>query len=58
MTATVKPSEGFFRAVCKAEECRADNRQRNYWQTPHMKPTGAATAAAKHNQERHAGEPS
>jgi hypothetical protein len=44
---------GFYRAVCKADECRQNNAQRNYWRTPHMKQTGADRAAREHNDEAH-----
>lgn len=53
MTARAYRTEGYWRAVCKADECRDDNAQRNYWRTPFLSQGSAERAAAEHNRDRH-----
>lgn len=53
MTARVYRSQGFYRAVCTDEKCRAANRQRTYWRTPHTTEAGAKADAAIHNRQHH-----
>jgi hypothetical protein len=53
MTASVYPSEGFSRAVCRADECRSGNRQRNYWRTGHTSKAAAQRQADEHNRKHH-----
>lgn len=55
MTAVVyvDRESGFFRAVCKADGCRANNAQRNYWRSPHMQRPSVDVVASEHNREHH-----
>jgi hypothetical protein len=45
---------GFYRAVCRSDECRDTNAQRNYWRTVHMAKSGAEHQAREHNASVHA----
>ena len=53
MTARVYRAEGFYRAVCEDEKCRATNRQRTYWRTSYQSDVSAKVLAAIHNRQHH-----
>jgi hypothetical protein len=53
MTAKLERADGYYRAVCKDDKCRASNAQRNYWRGPHMQMASATVVANEHNRTEH-----